>query len=315
MGQLAQLFNGFTEFKPQFLIMYAIGGILIYLAIKKEYEPTLLLPIGFGCIIVNLPLRSIWQADPLLDQTVTDLLATNPELTAYFTENLHYIVENGQAFKVEPGLMQILYNSGILTELFPCLIFIAVGAMIDFSPLLKNPKLIFCGAAAQFGIFLTILLALLLGKVFPSLGFDLKAAASIGIIGAADGPTSIYVAARFAPQFLGAISVAAYSYMSLVPIIQPPIIKLTTTKKERMIRMELKEERVSKKVLIIFPIAITVAAGIIAPTSVPLVGTLMFGNLLRECGVLQRLSQSAQNELANLVTLLFRYHHRLYHVL
>ncbi|MBC8545010.1 sodium ion-translocating decarboxylase subunit beta [Bianquea renquensis] len=304
MGQLAQLFNGFTEFKPQFLIMYAIGGILIYLAIKKEYEPTLLLPIGFGCIIVNLPLRSIWQADPLLDQTVTDLLATNPELTAYFTENLHYIVENGQAFKVEPGLMQILYNSGILTELFPCLIFIAVGAMIDFSPLLKNPKLIFCGAAAQFGIFLTILLALLLGKVFPSLGFDLKAAASIGIIGAADGPTSIYVAARFAPQFLGAISVAAYSYMSLVPIIQPPIIKLTTTKKERMIRMELKEERVSKKVLIIFPIAITVAAGIIAPTSVPLVGTLMFGNLLRECGVLQRLSQSAQNELANLVTLL-----------
>lgn len=156
--------------------------------------------------------------------------------------------------------MQILYNSGILTELFPCLIFIAVGAMIDFSPLLKNPKLIFCGAAAQFGIFLTILLALLLGKVFPSLGFDLKAAASIGIIGAADGPTSIYVAARFAPQFLGAISVAAYSYMSLVPIIQPPIIKLTTTKKERMIRMELKEERVSKKVLIIFPIAITVAA-------------------------------------------------------
>ena len=172
MGQLAQLFNGFTEFKPQFLIMYAIGGILIYLAIKKEYEPTLLLPIGFGCIIVNLPLRSIWQADPLLDQTVTDLLATNPELTAYFTENLHYIVENGQAFKVEPGLMQILYNSGILTELFPCLIFIAVGAMIDFSPLLKNPKLIFCGAAAQFGIFLTILLALLLGKVFPSLGFD-----------------------------------------------------------------------------------------------------------------------------------------------
>ena len=303
MGQLAQLFNGFTEFKPQFLIMYAIGGILIYLAIKKEYEPTLLLPIGFGCIIVNLPLRSIWQADPLLDQTVTDLLATNPELTAYFTENLHYIVENGQAFKVEPGLMQILYNSGILTELFPCLIFIAVGAMIDFSPLLKNPKLIFCGAAAQFGIFLTILLALLLGKVFPSLGFDLKAAASIGIIGAADGPTSIYVAARFAPQFLGAISVAAYSYMSLVPIIQPPIIKLTTTKKERMIRMDYHEDRCSKTVLILFPIVVTVVAGILVPMSAPLVGSLMFGNLIRECGVLNSLSETAQKVLANLITI------------
>ena len=206
--------------------------------------------------------------------------------------------------KVEPGLLQIFFNSGILTEIFPALIFVGVGAMIDFTPLLKNPKMLFFGAAAQFGIFFTVLMALFAGEVLPFVDFNLFEAASIGIIGAADGPTSIFVASKFAKNLLGPISVAAYSYMSLVPIIQPPVIRALTTKKERMIRMEYRDVKVSKTVLIIFPVAITVIAGIIAPISVPLVGLLMFGNLLRECGVLERLSKAAQNELSNLVTLL-----------
>jgi len=304
MEQIAQLFEGVLAFKWQYLVMYFLGGLLIYLAIKKDYEPMLLLPIGFGAILVNLPFKSIWEYEPVLDEAVTEIVKLLPSSKDFFVERLNYVFENGQAYRVEPGVLQILFNSGILTELFPCLIFVAVGAMIDFSPLLKTPKMILFGAAAQFGIFFTILVALLMNKVFPGLGFDLKVAASIGIIGAADGPTSIFVASKFAKHLIGPISVAAYSYMSLVPIIQPPVIKALTTKKERMIRMEYKDVKVSKTVLILFPIFVTIIAGIIAPSSVALVGLLMFGNLIRESGVLERLSKAAQNELSNLVTLL-----------
>lgn len=241
------------------VIMFIIGGLLIYLAIAKEYEPALLLPIGFGAIISNIPLSSAVG---------------------------------------EHGFLTILYHAGIATELFPVLIFIGVGAMIDFKPLIASPFMLFFGAAAQFGIFATMLFAVSTGK------FTLPEAASIGIIGAADGPTSIYVAKEFAPNYLGPISVAAYSYMSLVPIIQPPVIKLLTTSKERKIRMKYTTVKVPKIVEILFPIVITVIAGVIAPMSVALIGALMFGNLIRVCGVLERLSQSAQNELSNLVTIL-----------
>jgi len=251
------LFSGIMGFGILNLVMFLIAGILIYLAIAKDYEPMLLLPIGFGAILANIPLSS----------------AIGDE-----------------------GFLTVLYNAGISNELFPVLIFIAVGAMIDFKPLLQNPFMLFFGAAAQFGIFATMMLALFLG-------FDLKEAASIGIIGAADGPTSIYVAGIFAPDYLGPISVAAYSYMSLVPIIQPPVVRALTTKHERMIRMDYKAAEVPRIVEIIFPIMITVIAGLLAPISVALVGSLMFGNLIRACGVLTRLSNSAQNELANLVTL------------
>jgi carboxybiotin decarboxylase len=259
---LEQLLLGIKSLTYQQVIMYFIGGVLIYLAIKKEYEPMLLLPIGFGAILANIP-----------------------------------VIPGVPGIASDEGVLGILKNAGILNELFPALIFIAVGAMIDFTPLLQMPSMLFFGAAAQFGIFMTILFALLLG-------FDIKEAASIGIIGAADGPTSIFVASRFAKHLLGPISVAAYSYMSLVPIIQPAIIKLLTTKNERKIRMEYKEVKVSKTVKILFPIIVTIIAGIIAPISVTLIGLLMFGNLIRESGVLDRLSESAQNELANLVTLL-----------
>lgn len=304
MEQFAELFKGVLEFRWEYLVMYAIGGVLIWLAIKKDYEPMLLLPIGFGAILVNLPLKTIWQYEEEFDATVTKIVSDFPSLQNYFADELHYVFRDGSAYKVEPGVLQLFFNSGILTEIFPVLIFVAVGAMIDFSPLLKNPKMLLFGAAAQFGIFFTIMTALLLNKVFPGLGFDLKTAASIGIIGAADGPTSIFVASKFAKHLIGPISVAAYSYMSLVPIIQPPVIKALTTKKERMIRMEYKDVKVSKTVLIIFPIVVTIIAGIVAPISVALVGLLMFGNLIRESGVLERLSKAAQNELANLVTLL-----------
>ncbi|NLD46042.1 MAG: sodium ion-translocating decarboxylase subunit beta [Clostridiaceae bacterium] len=265
---MKELFKGILHFTPGNLVMFAIAGILIYLAIKKEYEPTLLLPIGFGAILANIP----------------------------FSSALEQLGQDG----VEDGVLTILYNSGIITELFPVLIFVAVGAMIDFGPLLRNPFMLFFGAAAQFGIFATMIGAILLG-------FDLKEAASIGIIGAADGPTSIVVANQFLKENKGlvaAITVAAYSYMSLVPIIQPPVVKLLTTKKERLIRMEYKEVNVPQVVKILFPIVITIIAGLVAPVSVSLVGLLMFGNLIREAGVLERLSKSAQNELANLVTLL-----------
>lgn len=260
MPDFSELLQGITDFHWQYLVMYAIGGILIYLAIKKEYEPMLLLPIGFGSILVNLPLNTIWESE-------------------------------GQ-----DGILKIFYEKGILTEIFPILIFIGIGAMVDFTPLFTNPKMIFFGAAAQFGIFFTIITAILLG-------FDLKSAASIGIIGAADGPTSIVVASKFAKQLLGPISVAAYSYMALVPIIQPPVVKALTTKKERMIRMEYKEVKVSKTIKILFPIIVTIVSGIVAPISVALIGMLMFGNLLRECGVVDRLAKSAENELSNIVTI------------
>lgn len=268
MEGFLKLFEGIFEFHWEFIIMYAIGGILIYLAIAKDYEPMLLLPIGFGAILVNLPLNMVWLQNEA------------------------------------PGVLQIFYNAGILTELFPVLIFIGIGAMTDFRPLFSTPKMMFFGAAAQFGIFFTILAVLALGKVFPSLGFDLKTAAAIGIIGAADGPTSIVVASQFAPKLLGPISVAAYSYMALVPIIQPPIIRALTTKKERRIHMTYSSVTVPKWIMIVFPIAITVIAGIIAPISAPLIGLLMFGNLLKESGVVERLSNTAQNELSNIVTLL-----------
>jgi sodium ion-translocating decarboxylase beta subunit len=259
---LEQLLLGIKSLTYQQVIMYIIGGVLIYLAIKKDYEPMLLLPIGFGAILANIP-----------------------------------VVPGIPGITDSEGVLGILKNAGITTELFPALIFIAVGAMIDFTPLLQMPSMLFFGAAAQFGIFMTIIVA-------EKMGFSIKEAASIGIIGAADGPTSIFVSSRFAPHLLGPISVAAYSYMSLVPIIQPAIIKLLTTKEERKIRMDYKQVEISKKVKIVFPIVVTIIAGIIAPVSVTLVGLLMFGNLLRESGVVDRLSKAAQNELGNIVTLL-----------
>ena len=244
--------------------MWAIGGLLIFLAIKKEMEPTLLLPMGFGAILVNLPLSGA------VDQFMEGVL--------------------------EEGVIDVLFGAGIANELFPLLLFVGIGAMIDFGPLLSNPKLMIFGAAAQFGIFFTLCLAGLVG-------FDLKDAASIAIIGAADGPTSIFVANYFDSQYLGAIMVAAYSYMALVPLVQPPVIKALTTKKERRIRMANKDIVVSKRTRILVPIIITMITGIVSPKSVALIGFLMFGNLIRECGVLDSLSETAQKVLANLVTL------------
>ena len=255
------------DFTWKDFVMIAVGLTLIFLAIKKEYEPTLLLPMGFGAILVNIPFTSaLTQIDPV----------------------------TGKAIE---GALSVFFEAGIATEVFPLLIFVAIGAMIDFSPLFKNPFLLLFGAAAQFGIFFTMFAATLLG-------FPLHEAASIGIIGAADGPTSIFVASRFAPELLGPISVAAYSYMALVPIIQPPVIKAITTRKERLIRMEAQKKIVSRTALILFPISVTIIAGIIAPSSLALIGFLMFGNLIRECGVLNKLSLAAQNELASLVTIL-----------
>lgn len=247
------LYTGITNITWQMLVMWAIGAILIYLAIAKDMEPTLLLPMGFGAILVNLPFSG-----------AVETLTT-------------------------------LYNTGIANELFPLILFIGIGAMIDFGPLLSNPKLMIFGAAAQFGIFFTLCTA--------SMFFDIADAASIAVIGAADGPTSIVVANKLGSQYLGAIMVAAYSYMALVPIIQPPVIRALTTKKERMIRMEYKDKSVSKTTKIMFPIIITVIAGLVAPQSVSLVGFLMFGNLIRECGVLNSLSETAQKVLANLITI------------
>ena len=281
---LSELFSGvtylFSAAGLKTLAMFAIAGVLIYLAVKKDYEPSLLLPIGFGCILANLP--------PVLATMMPSALGTAEE----------------------PGFLSVLFNAGIANELFPILIFIAVGAMIDFSPLLKDPSMIFFGAAAQFGIFATFLLSLVLIPVLlpETVGDEsliLKLASAIGIIGAADGPTTLYVANHFQlKDYMAPISVAAYSYMSLVPVIQPPVIRALTTKEERMIRMDYHEDRCSKTTLILFPIIVTVVAGILVPMSAPLVGSLMFGNLIRECGVLERLSKTAQNELANLVTIL-----------
>ena len=256
---------GFAALTIKQVIMLGVGGLLLYLAIVKEYEPTLLLPMGFGAIMVNIPLSAA--------------------ITHMFDG------------KMQEGALSLLFDMGIHTELFPLLIFLAVGAMIDFTPLFVNPMMFLFGLTAQAGIFLTMGLALLMG-------FDLREAASIGIIGAADGPTSIYVSSKFAPHLLGPISVAAYSYMALVPLIQPPVIKALTTKAERKIRMTYREKKVSKALKILFPIAVTVVAGFFAPASVALIGFLMFGNLIRESGVVDRLSKGAQNELANIVTLL-----------
>lgn len=259
------IFENLANITWQHIVMWIIGGTLIYLAIKKDMEPMLLLPIGFGAILVNIPLSG----------AVTQVI-------------------NGET---HVGAIDLLFDFGIANELFPLLLFIGIGAMIDFTPLLSNPKMIFFGAAAQFGIFFTLSLASLLG-------FDLKDAASIAIIGAADGPTSIFVANFFNTKYIGAIIVAAYSYMALVPIVQPFVIRRITTKKERMIRMEYSQKDVPQAVRILFPILITLVAGIIVPQSVSLIGFLMFGNLIRECGVLKALSSSAQKELANLITIL-----------
>jgi sodium ion-translocating decarboxylase beta subunit len=259
------LIQGITSVTFGQIFMMLIGCLLMYLGIKKEYEPTLLVPMGLGTILVNFPGTGV----------------------------LTQIVNGSEA----EGVLDVLFKAGIATELFPLLIFIGIGAMIDFGPLLQNPFMLLFGAAAQFGIFFTVVIAVLFG-------FNIQEAASIGIIGAADGPTSIFVSNQLAPNLLGPITVAAYSYMALVPIIQPIAIKAVTTKKERRIRMHYKADSVSKMTKIIFPIAITVVAGFIAPISLPLVGFLMFGNLLRECGVLDRLSMTAQNELVNIVSIL-----------
>ena len=261
------LWESFTELTWQQVAMWVIGALLIFLAIKKEMEPALLLPMGFGAILVNLP------SSGAINQEVAGIGAV-------------------------AGIIDWLFEIGIeASEALPLLLFIGIGAMIDFGPLLSNPKLLFFGGAAQFGIFLTIVLAGLFG-------FDLKDSASIGIIGAADGPTSLLVSQVLKSNYIGAIAVAAYSYMALVPIIQPVAIKLVTTKKERAIKMEYKPESVSKLTKILFPIIVTIIAGMIAPSSISLVGFLMFGNLIRECGVLDNLSETAQKVLANLVTLL-----------
>ena len=249
---IAQLFQ---DGGWKMVVMWIIGGVLIFLAIKKQMEPTLLLPMGFGAILVNLP--------------------------------------NSGAAEVVDHLFEIGINSH---ELFPLILFIGIGAMIDFEPLLTNPKLMLFGAAAQFGIFFTLCMASLIG-------FDLPDAASIAIIGAADGPTSIFVANMLNSNYTAAIMVAAYSYMALVPVVQPPIIKLCTTKKERRIRMDYKGRKVSKLTKILFPIVVTVIVGLVAPDAVALIGFLMFGNLIRECGVLDSLSETAQKVLANLITI------------
>ncbi len=264
---LSFLWQGILSVTWKQFVMYVVGGLLIYLAIEKEYEPALLMPMGFGAILVNLPLSGVIN-----------------QFTAGLGET--------------PGIIQWLFETGIgVSEALPILLFIGIGAMIDFGPLLSNPKLFLCGAAAQTGIFMTIILAV-------AMGFDLKDAASIGIIGAADGPTSILVSQVLRSKYVGAIAVAAYSYMALVPIIQPVAIKLVTTKKDRAMRMGYKVRNVSRRTRILFPIFVTVIAGLVAPSSVALVGFLMFGNLIRECGVLTTLSLCAQNELANLITLL-----------
>jgi len=246
----------FTDGLPN-LAMLFIGGVLLWLGVKKEIEPYLLVPIGFGCFLVNLPLSDV------MDQH---------------------------------GVLRILYDMGIMNELFPLLIFVGIGAMTDFGPLLENPKIFMLGAAGQFGIFLTLCLALILG--FPQLD-----AVCIGIIGACDGPTAIYVTSQYAPHLLGAVTVAAYSYMSLVPIIQPPIMKALTTKKERVVKMSVVKKSVSPATRLLFPIVVTAATGLIAPKGLPLMGMIMLGNLLRESGVVSRLTSASENEIANVVTL------------
>ena len=262
------MFEAVLSMTWQQAVMIGVGLVLIWLAVAKEYEPSLLLPMGFGTILVNIPMTAA------LTQAVDGTIV--------------------------PGAISVLFDAGIANEMFPLLIFIGIGAMMDFSPVMERPVYALFGLTAQAGIFLTM------GLAYYVFGFSVKEAASIGIIGAADGPTSIYVSSRFAPNLLGPISVAAYSYMSMVPVIQPPVIRALTTKKERQISMPLHASgrKVSQRARIIFPIVVTLVVGIFAPSSSTLIGFLMFGNLLRESGVVRRLSESAQNELANIVTIM-----------
>jgi oxaloacetate decarboxylase beta subunit len=257
-GGLYGLIAGFVHLHWSNPIMVVVGCLLLYLGIKKGFEPLLLVPIGFGAILVNIPLAGLME---------------------------------------EGGFLKIIYDAGVLTELFPLLIFVGIGAMTDFGPLLENPKIFLLGAAGQFGIFLTLALALILG-------FTQKDAVAIGIIGACDGPTAIYVTSQYAPHLLGAVSVAAYSYMSLVPVIQPPIMKVLTSKEERVINMGSVKPSVSGTSKILFPIIVTLIGGIIAPMGLPLLGTIMLGNLMKESGAVTRLTNASQNEIANIVTLL-----------
>ncbi|MFB3123614.1 MAG: sodium ion-translocating decarboxylase subunit beta [Candidatus Binatia bacterium] len=252
------LFMGLSHLEAGQVLMMLIGSLLLYLGIRRGFEPLLLLPIGFGAILVNIP-----QAE---------------------------LMEEG-------GVLRFFYDTGILTEVFPILIFIGIGAMTDFQPLLENPKIILLGAAGQFGIFLTLLLAL-------ALGFDKLEAVAVAIIGACDGPTAIYVSSKYAPHLLGAVSVAAYSYMSLVPLIQPPIMRLLTTEREKKIVMGIEKRPVSKTTKILFPVVVTIAASLIAPLGTPLIGMVMLGNLMRESGVVERLKNASENEITNIVTLL-----------
>jgi len=257
-GGFNGLIAGFVNLHWSNPVMIIVGLLLLYLGIKKGFEPLLLVPIGFGAVLVNIPMAGLMD---------------------------------------EGGFLRIIYDAGVMTELFPLLIFVGIGAMTDFGPLLENPKIFLLGAAGQFGIFLTLALAL-------ALGFTKLESLSIGIIGACDGPTAIYVTSQYAPHLLGAVSVAAYSYMSLVPVFQPPIMKLLTTKEERMINMGTVKKSVSKTTKIMFPLVVTVIAGMIAPRGLPLLGTIMLGNLMKECGVVSRLTKASENEIANVVTLL-----------
>ncbi|MGL6110969.1 MAG: sodium ion-translocating decarboxylase subunit beta [Rubrivivax sp.] len=254
---LALLMQGLTHVTLQSVVMIGVAFALLYLGIVKNYEPLLLVPIAAGCLLANLPLS------PLI---------------------------------AEDGMLRVLYNMGIVNELFPLLIFIGIGALTDFGPLLENPRLVLLGAAGQFGIFLTLLAAL-------AFGFTRPEAASIGIIGAVDGPTSIYVSGLLAPHLLGPITVAAYSYMALVPIILPPIMRLLTTKKERLIRMPYSQRTISRRTRILFPIVVTVLVGTLVPFATPLIGMLMLGNLMKESGAVERLTKASSNEIANTVTL------------
>jgi len=256
---LQGLFAGIMHLSPGHVIMLGIACLLLYLGIKKGYEPLLLVPIGFGAILVNIPLADLMGKE---------------------------------------GFLRFFYDAGVLTEVFPLLIFVGIGAMTDFQPLLENPKIILLGAAGQFGIFLTLLLAL-------ALGFDKLDAVAVAVIGACDGPTAIYVSSKFAPHMLGAVSVAAYSYMSLVPLIQPPIMRALTTDKERQIIMgSANRQSISKTTKIVFPIVVTIFASILAPKGAPLIGTIMLGNLMRESGAVDRLKSASENEITNIVTLL-----------
>lgn len=261
---MTELFGNLLNLQWQQVVMWLIGGLLIYLAVKKDMEPMLLLPIGFGAILVNIPMSGA----------------------------VSHMVDG----VMEIGVLDTLFNMGIANELFPLLLFIGIGAMIDFGALFMQPRMLFLGAAAQFGIFATLSLAALMG-------FEMRDAAAIASIGTADGPVAIIIANYFNTQYLGTIVVVAYSYMALVPIIQPPIVKALTTKKERLIKMDYNEKEIPKSLRILFPIVVTLITGLVAPKAVALVGFLMFGNLVRECGVLNMLSQSAQKELPNLITL------------